>query len=171
MKIIKKKIIKFIKPKKKSDHRGYVSLGLENDDIIIKNSYSKKNVFRGLHVQIPPFKQTKYIWVESGEIIDFCLNLNFKLKNFGEMSYFTIRPRDGIVKILPYFAHGFFCLKPTKFNYLCVGKYNEKSEKVVKINSDVFKKIGIKNKIVISEKDMNGKNYSDIIEDFKRIKW
>ena len=50
-------------------------------------AYSKRNVIRGLHFQLKK-KQTKFITLIRGEIIDICVNLQKKSKNFGKIYYF-----------------------------------------------------------------------------------
>ena len=45
-------------------------------------SYSKKNVLRGLHFQLAPNSQEKFISVVSGEIFDVVVNINPKSNNF-----------------------------------------------------------------------------------------
>ena len=43
-------------------------------------SFSKKNVIRGLHFQLKN-KQTKFLYVIDGKILDVVVNLNKKSKN------------------------------------------------------------------------------------------
>ena len=41
----------------------------------INQSVSDKNVFRGFHFQKKPKEQAKYVWVESGAILDIVINI------------------------------------------------------------------------------------------------
>jgi dTDP-4-dehydrorhamnose 3,5-epimerase len=134
---------------KYSDERGYLEVIYEKDDVVLKRSFSKAGVFRGMHYQEIPFQQTKIIRVISGEIIDFVADV--KNKNNG-IEYKNICAQDGWVQIRPELAHGFLALQDTLFEYFCIGKYNIKSEKSYSIVKYVENKLGVKN-LLLSDKD------------------
>lgn len=171
MKSMPRKFIEESKAVKFNDQRGYVEISHEDDSVTIKKSFSKTDVFRGLHIQIPPFSQSKYISVQEGEIIDICLNLNYESEGFGEYQLITITPENGVFYIPPYMAHGFFAKKPSKFNYICTGKYSSKHEISIKPSNTVIKKLGIKESLIISDKDNEGIEMHNSIEKFREIKW
>lgn len=166
-----KKNIEEFKAKRFKDLRGYIEITYEDDSLIIKKSFSRANVFRGLHIQTPPFSQSKYIWVEQGEIIDICLNLNYESDGFGKYQLITITPKNGVFLIPPYMAHGFFAKKPSKFNYICKGKYSLINEISVKPSNLVLNKLGEKENLIISDKDNQGIEIEDLLEKFKEIRW
>ncbi len=153
-----------------NDNRGFLKLNFENDNISFKESFSKTNVFRGMHIQIPPFEQTKYIWVSKGSIIQFLIDMNKNSKSFGELKIFFVNSDSGIVKISKNLAHGFLSLEPTNFNYFCDGKYNSKYEKIIKIKNEIFSNLGYK-KIITSPKDKSGMNIKQAKNFFKKINW
>tara|TARA_B110000008_G_C16919134_1_gene543970 strand:+ start:1085 stop:1579 length:495 start_codon:yes stop_codon:yes gene_type:complete len=164
-------LIEEFKTKRFKDIRGYIDISYENDSIIIKKSFSKENVFRGLHIQTPPFAQSKYISVQDGEIIDLCLNLNYKSEKFGEYELIKITPKNGVFYIPKYMAHGFFSKKPTKFNYICVGGYSSENEITIKPPNAILKELGVKENTIISNKDNEGIEMENIIEKFREIPW
>ena len=171
MKSVPKEFIEEFKTKKFSDKRGYIEIAFENDSLTIKKTFSRANVFRGLHIQTPPFSQSKYIWVQEGEIIDLCLNLNYESEGFGEYQLITITPSNGVFHIPPYMAHGFFAKKPSMFNYICSGRYSSKDEISIKPSNEVFKELGLKESLIISDKDNEGIEMNSSIKKFKEIRW
>jgi dTDP-4-dehydrorhamnose 3,5-epimerase len=171
MKSISKTFFEEFKTKRFRDKRGYIEIGCENDSFTIKKSFSRVNVFRGLHIQIPPFSQSKYIWVQEGEIIDLCLNLNYESEGFGEYKLITITPKNGVFHIPPYMAHGYFSTKPSKFNYICTGRYSSKHEISIKPSNAIFKELGVKESLIMSDKDSEGMNMNNSIKKFRDIRW
>lgn len=138
------------------DLRGHLIVNLEIDDLIsnslsIKTSFSKKNVFRGLHYQPENVAQTKYIRVLSGKILDFVYDMK---KNDGQIKYFELGPSDGYIKIDSFLAHGFYALEDVEFTYICIGPYSKQQEKTISI-LNMLSKIGINNPI-LSEYDKIG---------------
>ena len=106
------------------DDRGYFSETYRQDkfDIFFKNkirfcqennSFSLKNVLRGLHYQIPPFAQSKLISVLSGSVIDIVLDIRKNSPTFGKsltihlddtnscLLYTSPSPRDGLLSRMP----------------------------------------------------------------------
>ena len=84
-----------ISPNKITDNRGYFSEIFRNDllEKYIKKkfiaiqeneSFSLKNVIRGLHFQKPPFSQSKLIRVPEGEIIDFVVDIRHGSPTFSK---------------------------------------------------------------------------------------
>ena len=75
-------------------------------------SISKKNVFRGMHFQLPPNDHVKLVYVVKGAIIDVVLDLRCQSPSFGQ--YFSIElseeNRKGLY-IGKGFAHGFLSLE------------------------------------------------------------
>jgi dTDP-4-dehydrorhamnose 3,5-epimerase len=171
MNIQSNSLIKESLSKKFKDKRGYIEITHESDSLIIKNSYSLANVFRGLHIQIPPFPQSKYIWVEEGEIIDLCLNLNCESKHYGEYQFISITSKNGVFQIPPYMAHGFISKKPTRFSYICIGRYSSSHEISIKPSNDIFNELGFKEKVIISNKDKKGMDLNKTLSKFQGIRW
>ena len=165
MKLFRTKINgpKLIKSKIYFDKRGYLRETFKNK--LIKNlnfpfdvmSFSKKNVLRGLHIQINK-PQAKIITVTHGKILDIAVDLRKNSKTFGKYVSVIISDRSDFSFLIPKgFAHGFLCLsKKCTVNYKCSEYRNPKSEKTLAWD-DVSLKIKwpIK-KPILSNKDKNG---------------
>ena len=170
MKLQKTKIPgpKIIKSKIFKDKRGYLRETFRNR--LLKNlnfpfdvmSFSKKNVLRGLHIQIKN-NQAKIITVTHGKIFDVAVDLRKKSKTFGKYFSIIISDKSDFSFYIPKgFAHGFLCLsKRCTVNYKCSDYRNPKSEKTIKWNDKSLNiKWPIKNPI-LSNKDKNGLNLED----------
>ena len=161
---LKIKGLKLIKSKIYKDRRGFLrevyKNKLLNDKFVFDvMSYSKKNVLRGLHIQIQK-SQAKVITVTHGKILDVVVDLRGKSKTFG--NYFSIvisQDSEFSLYIPKGFAHGFLCLsKNCTVNYRCSQYRHKKSETTLQWNDkDVAIKWPIKRPI-LSIKDQNGKN-------------
>ena len=117
-------------------------------------SYSKKNVLRGLHIQINK-PQAKIITVTHGKILDVIVDLRKKSKTFGKYFSIKISENDDFSFYIPKgFAHGFLCLsKSCTVNYKCSEYRDQASEKTLAWNDkDINIKWPIK-KPILSNKD------------------
>ena len=166
MKLINTKIKdgpKIIKTIIYKDKRGFLKETFNNR--LFKNktfpfdimSYSKKNVLRGLHLQLKK-PQSKIITVTHGKIFDVAIDLRKNSKTFGKYVSIVISDTDNFSFFIPEgFAHGFLCLsKKCTVNYKCSNYRNAKSERTLSWND---KKIDIKwpiKKPILSKKDQKG---------------
>ena len=137
MKLIKTRIQGPLKIKSNiyQDKRGYLRETFRNN--LIKNkkfpfdvmSFSKKNVLRGLHLQIKK-PQGKFVTVLRGKIFDVALDCRKNSKTFGE--YFSIilsENKNNSLYIPEGFAHGFCSLSNhTVMHYKCTNYRDKKSE-------------------------------------------
>ena len=118
----------------------------------------KIGTLRGLHYQTNP-KQTKYVKVIQGSIIDFLYNLET-----GELRSIILND-DEAVLVPDNMAHGFLTLEPnTIVAYMVKGEYNPDSEHSIVWNSvEQVKNIveglltGMRVELTISDKDKMGK--------------
>ena len=129
-------------------------LGIEWEQCSISVN-DKKGTFRGLHYQTNP-KQTKYIKVIKGSIIDFMLNLDTN-----ELHHFTLDSNESIL-VPDNMAHGFLTLEDmTIVTYMVKGEYNPESEhSIVWHTIDEVKRVildNIEGELIISDKDNWGK--------------
>jgi|TARA_B110000014_G_C19812127_1_gene421580 dTDP-4-dehydrorhamnose 3,5-epimerase len=165
MKIIKTKIkgLSIIKTKIYEDKRGFLKEVYQNRLMKKKNfifdvmSVSKKNVLRGLHIQIKN-SQAKIITVTNGKILDVAVDLRKNSRTFGKFYSIEISEKSDFSFYIPEgFAHGFLCLsKKCTINYKCSKYRNPKSEVTLDWQD---KNIGIKwptKKPIVSKKDNNG---------------
>ena len=151
--LIKKKIYK--------DQRGYFQEILKLNEMPFQTkinftatSYSRQNVIRGLHFQ-KRNQQTKIIAVLEGKIMDVCVNLKKKDKDFKKIFMFSLKKGD--VLIIPkFYAHGFECLSKHAHVFYHIDKYQDKKhESGIKYND---KKLRIKwktKKPILSKRDKN----------------
>ena len=131
-------------------------------------SYSKKNVLRGLHFQNPPYEQGKLVRVIKGSVLDVAVDIRKGSDTYG--SYYSIELNDEnktIFWIPPGFAHGFLTLKQnTIFSYKCTSFYNKDSEGSILYNDkDLNINWGVKNPIV-SIKDASASSFKSLNSSF-----
>jgi dTDP-4-dehydrorhamnose 3,5-epimerase len=134
---------------RRTDERGYLEILYERDEVVLKRSFSKRGVFRGMHWQRHPHDQTKLIRVISGRILDFVVDPESAGR---DLEYREFTPADGWVEISSHLAHGFYALEDTDFEYLCHGAYNEAAESTYSIVDFLRNDIGLA-EIVLSAKD------------------
>ena len=119
-------------------------------------SLSKKNVLRGLHLQIKK-PQGKLITVMRGSLFDVALDCRKESKTFGKYFAINLSEKDNVSIYIPEgFAHGFCALENnTILHYKCTNYRDVKSETGILWSDPVLKiKWPIKNPIV-SNKDKN----------------
>ncbi len=128
-----------LQPRLFSDDRGYFfesfnektfeSMGLAHHFVQDNQSFSKKGVLRGLHLQLPPYAQGKLVRVISGKAYDIAVDLRPESETYGQ-SYGCML--DGELQNMFYipegFAHGFVALEDTVFFYKCTNIYHQGSE-------------------------------------------
>lgn len=117
-------------------------------------SFSKKNVVRGLHFQLPPYAQAKLAAVISGSVLDVVVDLRRGSPTFGEVYVCQLDSvRKNMLLIPEGFAHGFAALEETIFFYKCSNVFHKPSESGVLWNDP---QLNIKWPVsdpVVSEKD------------------
>ena len=122
-------------------------------------SYSKKNVLRGMHIQLKN-PQAKLITVTYGKIFDVAVDLRKKSKTFGKYVSQIISQKDNFSFYIPEgFAHGFLCLSSEcTVNYKCSTYRKADYERTLQWDDqNVSIKWPVKNPI-LSIKDQNGLN-------------
>jgi dTDP-4-dehydrorhamnose 3,5-epimerase len=134
---------------RREDSRGYLDVLYEQGDVVLKRSFSRAGVFRGMHWQRPPHAQTKLIRVVSGRIFDFVVDLSETPIRLHQRE---IVPADNWVQIDSNLAHGFYATEDTEFEYLCVGAYNESAESSFSIVEFLESKLGL-TQLILSAKD------------------
>ena len=108
-----------IEPKKFKDNRGYFSETYRQDKLNLflkkkinfcqeNKSFSFKNVFRGLHYQIPPYSQSKLISVLNGAIMDVVVDVRINSPTFRKSLIVHLDDINNNQLFVPRgFAHGF----------------------------------------------------------------
>jgi len=158
-----------IKNKKFLDSRGYFKeisreINIKKRFPFVVMSYSKKNVLRGLHIQIKK-PQGKFITVLKGKIFDVSVDLRKNSKTFGKHFSCILSEKNSKSIYVPEgFAHGFLSLdKENYVVYSCTKYRDAKSEKSINFKDKLLNiKWPIKkNKILISDKDLLAQSFKE----------
>ena len=153
------------------DNRGYfrevfIKKKSKNDLIFTVASKSKKNVLRGLHMQVKK-QQGKYVSVVKGKILDVCVDCRKNSKSFGKNYKIILSEKNAkSIYIPPGFIHGFLGLEKENIVVYGCTNYRDKDSEIGVIWNDVDLKIKwpIK-KPIISDKDKNNITFKE----FKKL--
>lgn len=117
-------------------------------------SSSKKNVFRGLHIQ-NKYMQEKFVTVIMGKILDVVVDLRPKSKTFGKHFKIILSQKNcKSIYIPPGFLHGFLALESENIViYGCTNYRDKESEIGIKWNDDDLNINWSISKPIISIKD------------------
>lgn len=179
MKVIDTKIpdVKIIEPAVFSDERGFFMETWQHERfseevtgypvrfVQDNQSYSKKNVLRGLHYQTQKM-QGKLVRVVSGSILDVAVDIRKNSPTFGEHVAVEISADNQKQLWIPEgFAHGFLTLSE---GAICLYKtsdyYHPEFEKTLAWDDKLLAiEWGIQSPIV-SEKDHKGISFNDLLE-------
>ena len=164
--------LEIFKSKNIFDNRGYfrevfIKKKYRNDLIFTVASKSKKNVLRGLHMQVKK-QQGKYVSVVKGKILDVCVDCRKNSKSFGKNYKIILSEKNAkSIYIPPGFIHGFLGLEKENIVVYGCTNYRDKDSEIGVIWNDVDLKIKwpIK-KPIISDKDKNNISFKE----FKKLK-
>ena len=181
MQIIKTKFsgLELYKRETFKDNRGYfkelyLEKVLKKKFIFDYYSLSKKNVVRGLHLQLKN-PQGKLITVLFGKIFDVALDCRKKSKTFGKFYTIYLSDKDNSsLYIPPGFAHGFCSLtKNSLLHYKCTNYRDIKSEMGILWDDKDLKISWPNNRVIISTKDKKNYTFKNFVDTkkFKKVKW
>lgn len=131
-------------------------------------AFSKKNVFRGFHIQKnKPIKQI--ITVIKGKVHYYFFDVRKKSKTFGQYKKILLSSKNKKILYLPEgFAGGYHCLDKENF---ILYHHNEFFYKKFDVGFNVFSEnlnLKISKKVIRSNKDQKLKSFSDfILQDLK----
>lgn len=162
------------------DNRGYfvkdfekeifAENGLDIDFYESFESFSRKNVIRGLHFQTSE-PQAKLVRAVTGSILDVIVDLRAGSQTFGKWEGFHLNESNRKSLFIPKgFAHGFCVHSDTAIvSYKCVGRYHKGTDSGIVWN-DKYLAIawGIKNPIV-SERDSSLMTFKEFTDKFKAL--
>ncbi len=119
---------------------------------------SSYGVIRGLHYQLDPHAQTKFIRVLSGAILDVVVDIRKGSPTFGKSYSLELSAGNKLQLLVPKgFAHGYSVLSPTaEVFYKCDTFYNKSAEGGILYNDHALEidwQIPA-DKQIISDKDM-----------------
>ena len=162
--IIKKtkfKDLLVVKQKDNKDNRGSLRETFNNK--ILKKKFifeycttSRKNVLRGFHFQTK-FKQSKYVNVIKGKILDVVIDLRRKSKTFGKTFKIILSKKNALGLYIPAgFAHAYYSYdKENIIYYKLDNYYAPKYESGIVYNDKNLNIKWPKKKMKISKKDKN----------------
>ena len=131
-------------------------------------SFSKRGVIRGLHLQINPFAQAKLVRVLEGEILDVAVDLRKNSPTYGQHLSVLLSAENKKQLMVPHgFAHGFSVLSETaSVMYKVDQLYDNSSERGIRFDDPTLN-IDWQleaSEIIVSEKDL-------VLPYFKDIDW
>lgn len=133
-----------------------------------KSSYG---VVRGLHYQLAPFAQTKFIRVLSGKILDVVVDLRKGSPSFGRYYSLELSAENNKQLFIPKgFAHGYSVLTDSaEVFYKCDEFYNKNAEAGIQFNDPALNIDWAipPDKQIISEKDMNHPGFANCKNNFE----
>ena len=161
--------------KKFKDKRGHFRELLKENKVrkkfpFIVASFSKKNVLRGLHIQLKN-SQGKYVSVLKGKIFDVVVDLRKKSKTYGKHFSCILSEKNAkSIYIPPGFAHGFCALdKENYIIYSCTKYRSANSEVGIKYNDKDLKINWPVKKPIISKKDNSNYSFLEFKKKFKNV--
>ena len=131
-------------------------------------SFSKRGVIRGLHLQLNPYAQAKLVRVIQGEILDVAIDFRKNSATYGQHFSVKLSADNKKQLMVPHgFAHGFSVLSETASVMYKVDQiYHKESERGIRYD-DATLNIDWQiesSEIIVSEKDV-------ILPSFNEIDW
>ncbi|MDA8618629.1 dTDP-4-dehydrorhamnose 3,5-epimerase [Candidatus Pelagibacter bacterium] len=149
-----------IKQKNNTDKRG--NLRETFNKKILKKKFvfeycttSKKNVFRGFHFQTKN-KQSKFVNVVKGKILDVVIDLRKKSKTFGRVFSIVLSKKNALGLYIPAgFAHAYYSYSKENIIYYKLDNYYSPKFESGIIYNDKSLKIKLPRKMIVSKKDQS----------------
>ncbi len=174
--IVKKtkfKDLLIVKQKNNYDNRGVLRETFNNK--ILKKKFifeyctsSKQNIFRGFHFQTRN-KQSKFVNVLKGRILDIVIDLRKKSKTFGKVFKIILSRNNALGLFIPSgFAHAYLSLDKENIIYYKLDNYYAPKYENGIIYKDPELKLNLSKKIKVSKKD---KKLMTLREFRKKIKY
>tara|TARA_Y100001958_G_C21153697_1_gene489219 strand:+ start:59 stop:592 length:534 start_codon:yes stop_codon:yes gene_type:complete len=177
MKIRKTKFegLLIVKQKNNSDSRGNLRETFNNK--ILKKKFifeycttSKKNVLRGFHFQTR-FKQSKYVNVVKGKILDVVIDLRKNSKTFGKSFRIILSKKNALGLFIPSgFAHAYYSYEKENIIYYKLDNYYAPNYENGIIYNDKYIKINWpRKKMAVSKKDKKLQSFKKFKQKFKGL--
>ena len=162
-----------VEVKKIEDERGFfgrawcknefVEHGLNPDFVQLNTSFShKKGTVRGMHYQVDPYQEVKFIRCTRGKIWDVIIDLRPGSATFmkwagNELSADNYR----MVYVPENFAHGFITLEDNSEVYYPVSQfYTPGAERGIRFNDPAFNIVWPVEVTMVSDKDRNHEDFT-----------
>lgn len=113
------------------DEDKFKEAGLPTNWVKDNHSHSIEGVLRGMHWQIEPFAQDKFVRVIRGKAIDVAVDIRTDSPTYGQFHMVELTEDNHTGFFIPKgFAHGFLALTDNvEFEYKVSGKYDKASER------------------------------------------
>ena len=164
-----------VKQKNNSDKRGnlretFNRKFLKKKFIFEYCTTSKNNVLRGFHFQTK-FKQSKYVNVLKGKILDVVIDLRKNSKTFGKSFKIILSKQNAIGLYIPSgFAHAYYSFdKENVIYYKLDNFYAPKFESGILYNDKYFKIKWPQKNMIVSKKDLNLLTFSEFRKKIKSL--
>ena len=177
MQIIKTKFkgLLIVKQKNNLDKRGSLRETFNNK--ILKKKFifeycttSKPNVLRGFHFQSKN-KQSKFVNVLKGKILDVVIDLRKNSKTFGKTFSIILSKENALSLYIPSgFAHAYYSYNKENIIYYKLDNYyNPKFENGIIYNDPIIKIKWPKKKLIVSKKDRNLLSFENFKKKYKYL--
>ena len=177
MKIKKTKFkgLVIVKQKNNTDNRGNLRETF-NDKFLSKKfifeycTTSKKNVLRGFHFQTR-LKQSKFVNVLKGKILDVVVDLRKNSKTFGKKFKIVLSKDNALGLFIPSgFAHAYYTYEKENIIYYKLDNYySPRYESGIIYNDKEVNMKWPKKRLIISKKDKKLETFSKFKTKFKSI--
>ena len=164
-----------VQQKNNIDTRGFLRETFNNK--ILKKKFifeycttSKKNVLRGFHFQTK-FKQSKYVNVLKGKILDVVIDLRKKSKTYGKTFKIILSKKNALGLFIPSgFGHAYYSYEKENIIYYKLDNYYAPKYESGIIYDDKYLKIKWpRKKILVSSKDKKLLSFKKFDKIFKGI--
>jgi len=134
------------------------------------NKYA--GTLRGLHYQIPPFAEAKFIKCIRGEIVDIIIDIKYNSPTFGQWKSCTLSEDNELgLYLSPGYAHGFITTKDdTKILYLISQQFTPGAARAIRWNDSDLNINWPSQPRKMSEKDANAETFKFAQTELKLIK-
>jgi dTDP-4-dehydrorhamnose 3,5-epimerase len=142
--------------------REFAERGLVTRIVVANNSLSaRKGTLRGMHYQLAPKAETKFVRCIRGALQDVVLDLRRDSSTFGQSFGAELTAENRRMMVVPKgFAHGFITLTDdTEAYYLVDEFYAPERERGIRWNDPKFAIQWPLEPVVISEKDQNYRDF------------
>lgn len=142
--------------------------GINYNFIQDNQSFSRRGVIRGLHLQMNPFAQAKLVRVLEGEILDVAVDLRKSSPTYGQHFSVILSAKNKKQLMVPHgFVHGFSVLSKTASVLYKVDQvYHKESERGIRYDDPTLSidwQVS-PDEVIVSEKDI-------ILSSFKDVDW
>jgi len=142
-------------------------IGIKTQFVQDNQSFSKRGVVRGLHLQKPPFSQIKLVRVFSGTVLDVIVDCRKESKTFGKhLSIEVSAKKNNMIYIPEGFAHGFSAIDDAVFQYKCSKIYNKAAEAGIHPLDGELNIDWIVKERIFSNKDLLLPSFNEFISEF-----